>query len=108
MKQLLARVCSFLARSTQELSMEFLKIIVPMLVNGTKEKNTFVKANCEFALIAVLRLREGDVVHQVRCTLSLTTFLKRAASLHLPEYLDRIIIVLFYVAGVYESTGCGS
>lgn len=64
-KQLLARVCSFLARSTQELSIDFLKTIVPMLVNGTKEKNTFVKANCESALIAVLRLKEGDAVHQV-------------------------------------------
>lgn len=64
-KQLLARVCSYLARSTAELSPDFLKTIVPMLVNGTKEKNTFVKANCEFALIAVLKLRDGDAVHQV-------------------------------------------
>lgn len=36
-----------------------------MLVNGTKEKNSFVKANCEFSLITVLKLREGDTVHQV-------------------------------------------
>lgn len=48
-----------------ELPAEFLKVIVPMLVNGTKEKNSFVKANCEFSLIAVLKLREDDAVHQV-------------------------------------------
>lgn len=64
-KQLLAKVCSFLARTLPELSTEFLKVTVPMLVNGTKEKNTFVKANCEFALIAVLKLKDGDSVHQV-------------------------------------------
>ncbi|XKL63854.1 hypothetical protein PGB90_006218 [Kerria lacca] len=63
-KQLLAKVCSFLARSVPELAPEFLKLIVPMLVNGTKEKNSFVKANCEFSLITVLKLREGDTVHQ--------------------------------------------
>lgn len=64
-KQLLAKVCSFLARSLAELSAEFLKVTIPMLVNGTKEKNSFVKANCEFALVAVLKLRDGDSVHQV-------------------------------------------
>lgn len=61
-KQLLARVCSFLARSVPFANMtpEFLKITIPMLVNGTKEKNTYVKANSELALVALLRLRAGD------------------------------------------------
>ncbi len=62
---MLARVCTFLARSVPELSSEFLRATVPMLVNGTKEKNSFVKANCEFSLITVLKLKEGDGVHQV-------------------------------------------
>jgi hypothetical protein len=34
-------------------------------VNGTKEKNSYVKANSEFALVSVLRLRQGDETQQV-------------------------------------------
>lgn len=67
-KQLLARVCVHLARSVpaNKMAPELLKLLLPMLVNGTKEKNGYVKANSESALIAVLRLKEGDEVHQVR------------------------------------------
>lgn len=66
-KQLLARVCIHLARSvnSDNMSPEILKALLPMLVNGTKEKNGYVKANSELALIAVLRLRAGDEEHQV-------------------------------------------
>lgn len=66
-KQLLARVCIHLARniSPEKMSTDFLKALLPMLVNGTKEKNGYVKANSELALIAVLRLKQGDVEHQV-------------------------------------------
>lgn len=64
-KQLVARVCSYLARVEPELSPEFLKAAIPMLVNGTKEKNSYVKANSELSLVAVLRLRQGDSVQQV-------------------------------------------
>ena len=61
-KQLLARVCNFLARTVPPnlLVPEFLKIVIPMLVNGTKEKNGYVKANSELALVAVLGLRSGE------------------------------------------------
>ncbi|XP_014232646.1 eIF-2-alpha kinase activator GCN1 [Trichogramma pretiosum] len=67
-KQLLARVCMHLARSIkpENMSPELLKSLLPMLVNGTKEKNGYVKANSELALIAVLRLRSGDEEQQ-RC-----------------------------------------
>nr|BAN20950.1 translational activator gcn1 [Riptortus pedestris] len=58
-KQLLARVCSYLARREIN-SPEFLKAVIPMLVNGTKEKNSYVKANSELSLVSVLRLRNGD------------------------------------------------
>lgn len=66
-KQLLARVCIHLARniSPEKMSSELLKALLPMLVNGTKEKNGYVKANSELALIAVLRLRQGEEEHQV-------------------------------------------
>ncbi|KAF7989110.1 hypothetical protein HCN44_007420 [Aphidius gifuensis] len=65
-KQLLARVCTHIARNVtaDKMSLDFLKALLPMLVNGTKEKNGYVKANSELALIAVLRLRQGDEEHQ--------------------------------------------
>jgi len=68
-KQLLARVCIHLARniSPENMSPELLRALLPMLVNGTKEKNGYVKANSELALIAVLRLRQGEEEHQVSC-----------------------------------------
>ena len=66
-KQLLARVCSWLAKSVppQQMAPELLRLLIPMLVNGTKEKNSYVKANSEFALVSVLRLRQGDDTQQV-------------------------------------------
>lgn len=60
-KQATAAASVYLARSCATLPMELLKSLVPMLVNGTKEKNTMIKANSEQALVAVLRLRfEGN------------------------------------------------
>ena len=41
------------------------KLIVPALVMGTKEKNTAVRADCEYALIHVLHLRKGDAILKV-------------------------------------------
>lgn len=66
-KQLLARVCTHLAKSVPQEKMDpvLLKMLLPTLVNGTKEKNSYVKANSEIALITVLRLREGDDTQQV-------------------------------------------
>lgn len=62
-KQLVARVCSVLG-GRDNLAPEFLKASVPMLVNGTKEKNTYVKANSEISLVVVLKLRKGDTLLQ--------------------------------------------
>ncbi|KAJ1530782.1 hypothetical protein ONE63_005633 [Megalurothrips usitatus] len=61
-KQLVSRVCSYLARrhDKKTFAPELLKLILPMLVNGTKEKNSYVKADSEIALVAVLRLRHGE------------------------------------------------
>lgn len=66
-KQLLARVSFHLAKTIPQdkMSPELLKLLLPTLVNGTKEKNVYVKANSEIALIAVLRLRDGDTMYQV-------------------------------------------
>jgi len=65
-KQLVSRACNYLSRCTDYLSVpELVKATLPMLVNGTKEKNSYVKADSELALVAVLRLRQGDDVQVV-------------------------------------------
>lgn len=66
-KQLLARVSFYLAKNIppEKMSPDLLKFLLPTLVNGTKEKNVYVKANSEIALIAVLRLKDGDSMFQV-------------------------------------------
>lgn len=65
-KQLVSRVCSFLARrhDRKTFTPELLKVTLPMLVNGTKEKNSYVKADSEIALVSVLRLRQGEEMLQ--------------------------------------------
>lgn len=69
-KQLVSRVCSYLARRHDKNTFvpELLRVILPMLVNGTKEKNSYVKADSEIALVAVLRLRQGEDMLQVSIT----------------------------------------
>lgn len=66
-KQLLAKVSFHFAKKVpqEKLSPELLKLLLPTLVNGTKEKNVYVKANSEIALIAILRLKDGDTMFQV-------------------------------------------
>lgn len=66
-KQLVSRVCSYLARrhDRKTFTPELLKVTLPMLVNGTKEKNSYVKADSEIALVSVLRLRQGEEMLQV-------------------------------------------
>jgi len=71
-KQLVAHICSYLGKSGVTISPEFQKATIPMLVNGTKEKNCYVKSNSEIALVAVLKLQQGDATLQVN-TISLVT-----------------------------------
>ncbi|KAG0719254.1 eIF-2-alpha kinase activator GCN1 [Chionoecetes opilio] len=47
------------------LPVEMAKPLIPMLVNGTKEKNQVVRSSAEMALIAMLQLKEGDQGSQV-------------------------------------------
>lgn len=65
-KQLLAKTVIHLSKTVPEekTSQELLKALIPMLVNGTKEKNGYVKSNSEIALIEILRLKNGDEVQQ--------------------------------------------
>ncbi|XP_014216178.1 eIF-2-alpha kinase activator GCN1 [Copidosoma floridanum] len=91
-KQLLARTCTYLARNVtpEHMSPELLKALLPMLVNGTKEKNGYVKANSELALIAVLRLRTGDEEHQ-RCMSLLDVGAKESLSDVVSKVLRKVL-----------------
>lgn len=58
------------------ISTSILRMLVPALVMGTKEKNTMVRVACETALVTLLQLRQGDSLYQVNGLL----LLKRSAS----------------------------
>ena len=72
-KQLVGRMLCFVADSQREgsgdnhagLSPEVLRVVVPALVMGTKEKNTMVRATSELAIVMLLGLRHGDQLYQV-------------------------------------------
>ncbi|XP_037814626.1 eIF-2-alpha kinase activator GCN1 [Lucilia sericata] len=61
-KQLVAKSCNHIAKvlNANQISPELLRYLIPMLVNGTKEKNGYVKSNSEIALISILRLRDNE------------------------------------------------
>ncbi|XP_055340770.1 eIF-2-alpha kinase activator GCN1-like isoform X2 [Paramacrobiotus metropolitanus] len=64
-KQLVAHICSHLALvCEQPLDISELKILVPQLVNGTKEKNTAVRYDSEMALADVLALRKDETLFE--------------------------------------------
>uniref|UniRef100_A0AAG5CZ96 TOG domain-containing protein n=1 Tax=Anopheles atroparvus TaxID=41427 RepID=A0AAG5CZ96_ANOAO len=87
-KQLLAKTCIYLARvvPTDRTAPEYLKLAIPMLVNGTKEKNGYVKSNSELALVHVLRLRDGEDFYQ-RCV----TLLEPGARESLNEVVSKVL-----------------
>jgi len=67
-KQLVAVVSSYLAKAIADkkptlkdggiLPKDLLRSLLPLLVNGTKEKNSAVKSSSESALVNILRLRQ--------------------------------------------------
>ena len=68
-KVLVANVINYVAKSrdsTSALDVDIVKTLVPVLVNGTKEKNTLVRSSSEWALVSLLRLRHGDELFQVQ------------------------------------------
>lgn len=67
-KQLMARAATLLGRGgvlRGAHAHDTLRALLPALVNGTKEKNTYVRANAEIALRAVLQLPHDDDFHKV-------------------------------------------
>ncbi|XP_037791429.1 eIF-2-alpha kinase activator GCN1-like [Penaeus monodon] len=69
-KQGMCRACQYTAEKLaaekgMQIPREVAKPLVPMLVNGTKEKNQVVRSSAEMALVAILLLKEGDQGQQV-------------------------------------------
>lgn len=92
-KQLLAKMCNYLAKQVpaDKVPAELLKSIIPMLVNGTKEKNGYVKSNSEIALIAILRLRNGEETHQ-KCLSILETGARESLSEVVTKVLRKVAV----------------
>ncbi|XP_069969047.1 stalled ribosome sensor GCN1-like [Bactrocera oleae] len=70
-KQIVAKSCNYLAKTLaiDKMSPDVIKQLVPMLVNGTKEKNGYVKSNSEIALVSILHLRDNDTTFSYVCQL---------------------------------------
>ncbi|KAK3887663.1 hypothetical protein Pcinc_008247 [Petrolisthes cinctipes] len=70
-KQGMCRACQYTAETLATASsgalvpVEVARPLLPMLVNGTKEKNQVVRSSAEMALIALLQLKNGDQGMQV-------------------------------------------
>ncbi|XP_071180493.1 stalled ribosome sensor GCN1-like [Mytilus edulis] len=60
-KQLVTQIIPHLS-SGGNLTGDHVKLLIPPLVMGTKEKNTVVKTNSEIAVVAVLHLRKDETV----------------------------------------------
>lgn len=73
-KQLMARAAVVVGRDVTvggpAGAADVLRALLPALVNGTKEKNTYVRANSELALRAVLRLPTDELHAQVTAAAS--------------------------------------
>ncbi|KAH3713739.1 hypothetical protein DPMN_073541 [Dreissena polymorpha] len=60
-KQLIGQLVIYIiSRTTAPLTMEIVKIMIPALVMGAKEKTKPVRTNSELALISLLQLRKGN------------------------------------------------
>ena len=65
-KQTVAISTAYIAKSiTTSVPPLLFKTLVPLVVNGTKEKNSMVRINSEHALVAFLKLKSGDDVLQI-------------------------------------------
>ncbi|KAB7504018.1 eIF-2-alpha kinase activator GCN1 [Armadillidium nasatum] len=70
-KQAMCRSCQYIAEKLAEkkgndvcLPSEVARPLLPMLVNGTKEKNPIVRSSAEMALIAILKLKNENTAVQ--------------------------------------------
>jgi hypothetical protein len=91
-KQLVAVVSTSLAKAASDapLPTPLIKSLLPMLVNGSKEKNSAVKASSESALVSVLRMRTGSSDTQAFCLSVLEGGAKEALQDVIAKVLNRV------------------
>lgn len=64
-KQLCGQLATYFSHAISDpLPNSVLKSLVPSLVMGTKEKNTVVKGNSEYGLLALLHLQDGEDTYE--------------------------------------------
>ncbi|XP_028035975.1 eIF-2-alpha kinase activator GCN1 isoform X1 [Bombyx mandarina] len=83
-KQMMARASGALGREAD--NPELLRAVLPALVNGTKEKNSYVRANAESSLRTLLRLHSEPDYFQ-RCV----SFLEEGAREALSDVVARVL-----------------
>jgi len=72
-KLLVAITAGYLGRSSSSvLPKDLLRLLLPALVNGTKEKNSAVRASSESALVSALHMRRGEVVSRATLAAALS------------------------------------
>ncbi|ESN99099.1 hypothetical protein HELRODRAFT_107160 [Helobdella robusta] len=88
LKQLCAQIMSYLCHVTPERAFDVssLKIFVPMLLSGCREKNAAVKSFSEHALLAVLKYKQDESIYQ-KCL----EFLEENSKETLTEVTNKIL-----------------
>ncbi|CAG7827579.1 unnamed protein product [Allacma fusca] len=91
-KVLLGNACEIIGRRVypRVIPKELMKYVIPSLVNGTKEKNSMVRASCESALVSLLHLRQGDSTMNI-CLESLETGAREALSDVIAKALRKLL-----------------
>ena len=66
-KQLVAQIVSILGHSASLKGPDsaLLKVLVPVVLNGSKDKSAIVKSFSEHALMSILQYRKDDTIYQV-------------------------------------------
>ena len=66
MKELSVNLITLLSlKNSKPFDMTVLKVFIPMLMNGTREKDASVRLRSEVALVNMLHLKEGDELYKV-------------------------------------------
>jgi hypothetical protein len=92
-KQMVSVIATFWAKNLGDdniLPPELLKPLLPMLVNGTKEKNSTVKSFSETALVSILHLRKSQENRKSECLQILDSGARDALQDVITKVLQRV------------------